>query len=315
MHGGHIGNGDRVMIVPNAEVDEHRHRWRYAGRCQLQHSQCELPFWLVCLDCYERKVARCGRTARSMCQPCGETYRRRVKRVFASGWCDNPYKAMVMLTVTAPGGDAHALANGQRCPCTPEGGICVGEFNSVAGQCFNRLMQELRRRYGDIQYARAAEIQKRGALHFHIVMRVPRLAVLLGDFTKRSPYCALRVLIEHHGFGHEIELEPAKESAAWYCAKYVSKSCDDRQTIPWLDISTGELTQGNGRYRPWTASRRWGATMTSIRATQAEWVRSAEAPDGKPPQAAPADAAAFKPNTHRYTTEPALGDREAVAMD
>jgi len=66
--------------------------------------------------------------------------------VFASGWSDNPLKVMVMLTVTAPGDHAHALRNGQPCPCTPEGGISVGEFNTLAGQAFNRLMQDLRRR-------------------------------------------------------------------------------------------------------------------------------------------------------------------------
>ena len=217
----------------------------YAGRCHEAHPKCEQPHWLVCLDCAQRKAARCGRSSRTVCNPCGETYRRRVKRVFASGWSDNPLKAMIMLTVTAPGDQAHTLPNGQRCPCTPEGGVVVGEFNSVAGQAFNRLVQDLRRRYGDVQYARAAEVQKRGALHFHIVMRVPRLGTLLGDLDKRNPFCVLRQLVERHGFGHEIELEPATESAAWYCAKYVSKSCDDRQTLPWLDRHTGELSEGH----------------------------------------------------------------------
>jgi hypothetical protein len=301
------------MSAPNAHIDGHRHRWRYGGRCHQQHARCEQPLWLVCLDCAERNVSRCGRTARSICEPCGDTYRRRVKRVFASGWCDNPFKVIVMLTVTAPGEREHALANGQRCACTPDGGISVGEFNALAGQYFNRLMQELRRRYGDIQYARAAEIQERGALHFHIIMRVPRLAVLLGDFKKRNPYCALRVLVEHYGFGHEIELEPATESAAWYCAKYVSKSCNDRETLPWLDTRTGEIAQGHGRYRPWSASRRWGATMMAIRATQAEWTRNAEAVGGEPPEAAaPAGATALEPNTHRYTSDEAVPASEGI---
>src|SRR5207245_11522600 len=112
---------------------------------------------------------------------------------------------------------------------------------------------------------------------------------------------------EHHGFGHEIELEIATETAAHYCAKYVSKSCDDRQALPWLDPNTGEIRTGNGRYRPWSASRRWGATMTSIRATQAAWAQAAEATAGEPPQAAaPADAAALEPKTHRYTNDPAI---------
>ncbi len=223
-----------------------------------------------------------------------------------------------MLTVTPPGRETHFLRNGDRCPCTPEGGINVAEFNTHAGVYFNRLMQELRRRYGDIQYARAAEVQKRGTLHFHVLMRVPRLALILGDFDARDPFCALRRLVEHHGFGHEVDLAPAPTNTVWYCAKYVSKSCDDREQLPWLDTETGEVQSRNGRYRPWTASRRWGATMASIRAAQAEWVRSAATTDGEPPQAAttdgeppqaaaPAGAAVLEPKTHRYTNDGAIG--------
>ena len=68
--------------------------------------------------------------------------------------------------------------------------------------------------------------------------------------------------------------------------------------------------------------------MAAIRATQASWVRSAEATDGEPPQAAaPAGAAALEPNTHRYTSDDAVarirrdlggvvvGERRAVAMN
>jgi hypothetical protein len=287
----------------------HEHRWKYTGQCYRDHPDCQRPYWLACVTCGERRVARCDRTARHKCKGCAERYRRRVKRVFASGWCDNPTKRVVMLTVTAPGTEAHTLRNGDRCPCTPDGGVQPALFNALAGSQFNRLMQDLRRRYGDIQYCRAAEVQRRGVLHFHILMRVERLDALLCDYDRRNPHCRLRRLVEHHGFGHELDVRTVEANMAWYCAKYVSKACDDRAHLPWLDRTSGEILLGNGRYRPWTASRRWGATMASIRATQAQWVReqAAAADAGAAPAAeAAASAAALEHNTHHYTYENAV---------
>lgn len=51
----------------------------------------------------------------------------------------------------------------------------------------------------------------------------------------------------------------------------MSKSASDRASLPWLDLSTGELAVGRNRYRPWSASRRWGSTMAAIKRAQAAW--------------------------------------------
>lgn len=85
----------------------------------------------------------------------------------------------------------------------------------------------------------------------------------------------MRELAIKHGFGHEVDIQAVKgEGAAGYCAKYVSKSADDRDELPWVDRATGERLRGVGRYRPWSSSRRWSAlTMAAIRAEQSRWAR------------------------------------------
>lgn len=210
--------------------------------------------------------------------------------MFLSGWTDRPTERLVLLTVTAPGEQEHLLRDGSLCPCTPVGGISVAEYNATASERFNRLMQALRRKYGEeLQYARAAEVQDgkrrhdgqgRGALHFHVLLRLDHPRRLLQDFKPSDPYCVLRQLVESHGFGHAVDLQEVPESVASYCAKYVSKSADDRQQMPWLDRRTGEIVEGNGRYRTWTASRKWGLTMQAVRAAQSAWFREGSDPEG-----------------------------------
>jgi len=71
---------------------------------------------------------------------------------------------------------------------------------------------------------------------------------MLRDFKPTDPHCALRVLVESVGFGHEVKVDRVDTGHAWYCAKYVSKGCDDRYDLPWLDRETNEVVKGNSRY-------------------------------------------------------------------
>jgi hypothetical protein len=294
------------------------HQLRYAGRTNEPHHSCERPYWLGCL-CGYRIASRCGASARSRCGPCSESYRRRVRRVFQSGWTDRPTDRVLLLTVTAPGDREHFLRDGSPCPCTPEGGMSVAESNSDASKRFNRLMQQIRRRYGKAsQYAKAAEIQDgkrrrdhvgRGALHFHILLRVERPDLMLRDYRASDPECPLRVMVERYGFGHSMDLQVVEVTTASYCAKYVSKSADDRSDMPWLDRQTGVVVSGNGRYRTWTASRSWGLTMKAVRAAQAAWWQAGQASGGETPAAGrqagagvAAEGGPLDPNTMSYTS-------------
>lgn len=148
-----------------------RPNWRYGGRHDGPHDRCEQPFKIVCVNCSGWIISRCGRSSRNRCEPCSVTYRRRVRRIFLSGWSDNPDHRLFLLTLTAPGDHQHRLPNGEVCPCTPEGGIDIGAWNASACKGFNVFMTYLRRSYGPVQYCKAAEVQQRGALHFHVILR------------------------------------------------------------------------------------------------------------------------------------------------
>ena len=197
--------------------------------------------------------------------------------MFLSGWTESPNQRVYMLTVTAPGDRWHALPSGDVCRCTPEGGVSLPAFNATAGRGFSKLLVYMRRRYGDVQYGKAAECQERGALHFHVLMRVEKWRALERDFRQNDPFCELRSLVERCGFGHEIDLGLAGSQQATYWAKYVSKTAADRDSMPWLDFRTGEVTRAN-RYRPWSASRRWGSTMKPIKQAQAAWAIAKASP-------------------------------------
>ena len=147
-------------------------KWRWAGRSKAPHDRCDRPERLVCSGCDAVRVRRCGRSSRVACVPCSESYRHRVRRVFESGYSDRPTDRLYLLTLTAPGRRQHRRKDGRFCACTAEGGVTLAEWNASAGGRFNDFMTYLRRLLGDVQYARAAEVQGRGALHFHVLLRL-----------------------------------------------------------------------------------------------------------------------------------------------
>lgn len=294
------------MSVPNgSNVDR---QWRFAGSAKAVDGGCERPKLLVDLLSDETMVVSCGSSSRSVCGPCAVKYRRRVGRIFMSGHTDTPTERLYGLTLTAPGAEQHCrrhrkctgdiLAECDMCPCTVAGGVSLPAWNAVSGRRFNHFMTRLRQEYGDVQYSRGAEVQDRGALHFHLMIRCTAL-LAVADVRRIAIEC---------GFGHSVDLDclkpiagtgdveacgrkgkrqeryanvPAETRVFWaafYCSKYVSKSADDRGTLPWL-TGQGEIVTGNGRYRTWTASRSWGLSMKALKLSQRAFAKNAEAGD------------------------------------
>ena len=171
---------------------------------------------------------------------------------------------MAMVTLTAPGDRQHFLPDGSPCPCTPEGGIDLGEWNPTCMDRWNSLRTLLARHYPGMQFLRAVETQSRGALHLHIIMWCPKPVALQW----------LRKQAVHYGFGHSVdvaECQPGSRRAAYYVSKYVTKSCDDREEVPWVvdrvDRSTGEVLRVHitATHRNWSSSQSWGCTMKELR--------------------------------------------------
>ncbi|WP_263118593.1 replication initiator [Cellulomonas sp. RIT-PI-Y] len=197
----------------------------------------------------------------------------------------------------------------------------LGKWNADASRRWSRFLQELSRFVGADQvtydaagkrhrrqglvYFRAVEVQRRGALHFHVLMRrrdgAP-LAITVHDF---------RRLAIRHGFGHSVDVQAVQPGHATYVAKYVAKSSNDRKVVPWsaerwvrpklrahkvvrvpfvdetgrqvaersvIDTRTGELVSPAARalvsmptFRTWAASWTWGDRMRDVLAAQQHW--------------------------------------------
>lgn len=265
-------------------ADDH-HRFRpsgYALRPAFRPHDCSRPLDVRCRDCDARTLWPCGGHRESSCKACSARYRRRVRSVATSGMtAERAQRYMALATFTAPGRAEHRLPNGERCECTPPGGVDLAEWNSTHSRRWNHLRTLLRREYPDLQFMRGVEVQGRGALHDHAIVYSPAGALDLA---------LVRRLAIRAGFGHSVDLAPCtpgSKRAAYYVSKYVTKACDSRDDVPWLgevvDRQTGEVTVGlvPGRYRTWSCSREWGDTMRDVRAVGAAYARrvAAEAAD------------------------------------
>jgi hypothetical protein len=264
-------------------------------------------------------------------------YRGRVARVAGSGLRVGRHGLFV--TLTAPGSRRHRRPDGQWCPCTPRDDADLGAWNATLGRRWTEFVQALSRELGadlvtyddagkrhrefGLAYFAAREVQRRGALHLHVLVRRRdgRPAALTVS--------QLRALAVAYGFGHAVDvqrLDPDRHVG--YVAKYVSKSASDRRRVPWTAQQwariPGEIvaktprgyarfSRATGehlgpavpalvcvpRYRTWSASRTWGDTMASVRAAQQHYVMTLERlPDWRvaPPRPAWALAAPDRPD-------------------
>jgi hypothetical protein len=184
-----------------------------------------------------------------------------------------------MLTITAPGQDRHTMwdpgnVRGSRPEChCHEVEPDLGVWNASASARWNRLRTSLSRLVPDLAYLRAVEVQKRGALHLHVLIHSSApLDVLM---LQRAAVAA--------GFGCVLDLahvEPGSRKHAYYVSKYVTKACDARESVPWkvreVDTETGEIleTRRDASYRTWSASRDWGLTMAMLKAVSSAQARA-----------------------------------------
>jgi hypothetical protein len=189
-----------------------------------------------------------------------------------------------MLTLTAPGENAHdrldpkvggAFATSRHrqavpswrhvstarpaCDCgLPPGGL--EEWNPSAGARWNVLRTNLRRNH-ELEFFKVNEVQDRGALHLHVLLR------------SQTPLDVMEIhaLALSAGFGCSMDLAqmPAAR-AARYVAKYAAKGYTGRPEVPWkdyvLDKGTGEMrVRQTAAYRTVSQSHRWGLTLRQIK--------------------------------------------------
>jgi hypothetical protein len=219
----------------------------------------------VIAGCGAQTVWACSGHRSSKCGPCAGRYKRRLSRIAEEGLRLRDGRGFAyMITLTAPGRSEHAMPSGDVCPCTPEGGVELEEWNPTCAARWNRVRGALKRLRPELDYLGSVEVQKRGALHRHVIVWVA------DPLTVQQ----VRPLAIAAGFGHEVdvaEAEPGSRRFAYYVSKYVTKSCDQREQVPWradvADEQSGEVRSMNtdATFRTWSQSRGWGMTMREVR--------------------------------------------------
>lgn len=208
-------------------------------------------------------LRRCNAHRSKHCPSCAATYRRRVRRVAATGCLDRAASGgyLGMATFTAPGVAGHRrwVPGGRAvalCDCHESAAGGMGLWNARAGRRWNHLRTLLRRQFPGAEFFRAVEPQERGALHLHVVFWSPAPVDVL----------VLQDLALTAGFGCNTQWDPARKDPtrfAGYVSKYVTKATDDRIKVPWElpNESTGEVITAAATYRTWSQSKGFGCTM------------------------------------------------------
>lgn len=220
-----------------------------------------------------------------------------------SGFTDRPCDRASMLTLTAPGADVlpwdvSKCLHREGVPCSGKIG-CVVEADALARwhatlpRRWSDFVTDLRRLLGrgfpvDVQFMKVYELQSRGALHIHALVR------LVGVCSQRRYKAAVRLLARRHGFGAQFDLSAIEAASATevarvggYAAKYVTKGCDAIGSIRMLDASGAVCRRS---VRVWSASRSWGLTMKDCGLVRRQWAAGGgadvHAAAGAPPAAA-----------------------------
>jgi hypothetical protein len=143
------------------------------------------------------------------CEECGPRYwKPRVKAVLASGLRGRADGAL-FVTLTAPG-----IAGGL------VDAASIEAWNDIGSKCWNHFFTILRRAFpaATIEYFRVGELQKRGAIHYHV------LATGAGFI----PHDVLQRLAVRAGFGPVCDVGRLRSAAGGvsYASKYVLKDVE-----------------------------------------------------------------------------------------
>jgi len=285
------------------------HDWRFVPGAAGDAGDCWSPAKVVCVACRFSFTKKCGSARRTKCEPCSGRHRLNVAAVGRSGWLDHGAHRGAFVTLTAPGADVipwdrSRCSHGAEVRCGGGQG-CVADADALAlwhaglPQRWSWFMTYLRRAlpHVDVQFFKTYELQQRGALHLHVMMR------FAGPVSQRSFKAAVRGCARHSvvRFGRQckvdfVDLSDGDSVArlAGYCAKYASKTSDQVPSVRTISHVTGEVRTVS--VRAWSASKSWGDTMRVLRARRFAWWLAQNA-GGRPLAADPA----LDPKSDRYT--------------
>jgi hypothetical protein len=275
---------------------------------------CERPRRIHCHGCRSWVSVRCNSGSRARCGPCSTLKRGDISAVCRSGWVGQlAASCLVFLTLTAPGADvlewdvAKCMHEPSRRPCSGRRG-CVATADSLARwntglakrwSYFRMVVKRHLPAGADMTMCKSWELQKRGALHVHAMLRFE-------GCTFAEAEAALEWYRAHYGWGTEMKVDPVPvrderqiARRAGYIAKYCSKGYDDLQDVPTIVNGLVQCC----RMSPFSKSRGWGLTLAECYHRRVDWWASAGvrlAPASSAP-APPAAAGRLDPYTESST--------------
>lgn len=182
---------------PNSETTS---KWRFQGAAlhavpEGEHP-CSYPLSMLNVETGELVNVRCGTRSEKKCPGCAWIYKKDTAKILRSGLLDDGACRYFFLTLTAPsfGATHNVPKRGERKKCRcgawhdAEKDIDLrgvpldcdkydysgqAYFNYQIGKLWNTTLTLLRKKFPDLCFAKVYEWQQRGALHVHVILRIP----------------------------------------------------------------------------------------------------------------------------------------------
>jgi len=210
---------------------------------------CQKPNLLLCMRCYRTIEIKCGQTYEDKCLSCSKYWKSLRKEQLSIALC----RAVTWteMTLTLRGleylpFDKSLCNHDASMKCTLVKGCKINEgdlslANAKALKQYDDLCESIKKKYGrEVKFIKVAERQKRGAIHFHVLI----LGLPLGSRPDKIKF--LRSKIKAYGFGKQSVIKSSDSKSdlrkvVAYCTKYLTKSTDRCLTV---NLKTGEIRAG-----------------------------------------------------------------------
>lgn len=187
----------------------------------------------------------CGNRFRENCRYCPDAWRKKIRGIIAEG--SKFHKQFYyFLTLTMPGNDRGRVKDAH------------DAFKRFRTWFLNYFRRDLGME--SAAYFWVLELQKRGSLHYHVLLRLPRSVKLYRRKVKGRFYhwfVPLKARVEKMGFGWVHDFEPLRHKhggAVVYLSKYLSKAAD-RQMREYVERY--ELETGGSKLRLYGRTSNW----------------------------------------------------------
>lgn len=191
-----------MFVKENADNsnNETASKWRFQGEAldavPSGEHPCSHPLAMLNIETGELVNVRCGTRSEKKCPGCAWIYKKDTAKILRSGLLDDGACRYFFLTLTAPsfGATHNVPKRGERKKCRcgawhdAEKDIDLrgvpldcnqydysgqAYFNYQIGKLWNTTLTLLRKKFPDLCFAKVYEWQQRGALHVHVILRIP----------------------------------------------------------------------------------------------------------------------------------------------